>query len=110
MELKLKVNLSDVAATKFKEILEKEKKQGLKISVKPGGCSGFMYDFGFADNASDSEISIEEKGIKIFVTKESVKMFNNSSIDFVETEQGAGFQISNPNAKSDGCGCGNDGC
>ena len=57
------------------------------------------------DKSTDNDVVVEEKGIKIFVDKESIKKLNGSNVDFVDGLQGAGFKISNPGASST-CGCG----
>jgi len=99
------LNVTDKAAEKIKALMEQEKKQGLRISVQPGGCSGFQYGMELDDKSTDNDIVIDEKGIKIFVDKESMQKLNGANVDYVDSLQGAGFKISNPQAKSS-CGCG----
>ena len=99
------LNVTDKAAEKIKALMEQEKKQGLRISVKPGGCSGYQYGMELDDKSTDNDIVIEEKGIKIFVDKESMQKLSGANVDYVESLQGAGFKIGNPQAKST-CGCG----
>jgi len=102
---KATLDVTDKAAEKIKAFIEQEKKQGLRISVVPGGCSGFKYDMTLDDKALDDDIVIEEKGIKIFVDKSSMVKLNGSNVDFVDSLQGAGFKISNSGSASS-CGCG----
>jgi iron-sulfur cluster assembly protein len=45
-------------------------------------------------------------GVKVLVDPESAKVLNGVRIDFVESLQGSGFAIQNPNAVRS-CGCGN---
>ncbi|MEM3126548.1 MAG: iron-sulfur cluster insertion protein ErpA [Candidatus Woesearchaeota archaeon] len=98
------------AANKILEILKKEKgndwqKWGLRIQVVPGGCSGFQYEFAFdKEQREDDEVFVEQ-GVKIFVDKESLAFLRGALVDYLDTLQGAGFKVSNPNAKST-CGCG----
>jgi len=99
------LTVTDKAAEKIKSLIEQEKKQALRISVKPGGCSGFEYGMELDDKTTDNDIVIEQKGIKIFVDKESMQKLNGVDVDYVDGLQGAGFKISNPTAKST-CGCG----
>jgi len=99
------LNVTDKAAEKIKALIEQEKKQALRISVKPGGCSGFEYGMELDDKTTDDDIVIEQKGIKIFVDKESMQKLDGVNVDYVDSLQGAGFKISNPNA-SKTCGCG----
>ena len=102
---KATLNVTDKAADKIKELIQQEKMQGLRISVTPGGCSGFKYGMELEDKSADNDVVVEEKGIKIFIDKESIKKLNGSNVDFVDGLQGAGFKISNPVASST-CGCG----
>ena len=102
---KATLNVTDKAADKIKELIQQEKMQGLRISVTPGGCSGSKYGMELDNKSTDDDIVVEEKGIKIFVDKESIKKLNGSNVDFVDGLQGAGFKISNPIATST-CGCG----
>ena len=99
------LTVTDKAAEKIKSLIEQEKKQALRISVKPGGCSGFEYGMELDDKSTDNDIVIEQKGVKIFVDKTSMQKLNGVDVDYIESLQGAGFKISNPQAKST-CGCG----
>ena len=100
-----KIVVTAKAAEKIKELITQEKKQGLRISVVPGGCSGYQYGMELDDSAQSDDITVEEQGIKIFVDKMSMKKLSGAHVDYIESLQGAGFKISNPNAKSS-CGCG----
>lgn len=99
------LNVTDKAAEKIKALIEQEKKQGLRISVQAGGCSGYQYGMELEDKSTDEDIVIEQKGIKIFVDKISMQKLNGVNVDYVDSLQGAGFKIENPSAKST-CGCG----
>ncbi|KKU99852.1 MAG: Iron-sulfur cluster assembly accessory protein [Parcubacteria group bacterium GW2011_GWA2_48_9] len=71
----------------------------------PGGCSGFQYGLELDDSTTDMDKVFEEKGVKIIVTKENMNFLKGAKLDYVDSLQGGGFKISNPNVKS-GCGCG----
>ena len=100
-----KISLTDNAINKIKELIQKENKQALRISIMPGGCSGFMYDFRLDDKSTDNDIIIEEKGIKVFIDKSSIEQIDGASIDYLDSLQGAGFKVDNPQA-TQSCGCG----
>lgn len=102
-----KMSITDVAASKIKELLAKDKMDGhgLRVAVSPGGCSGFVYQMNFEPKPESSDIVFEDKGVKLFVDKESVEMLRNAEIDYVDSLNESGFKINNPNAKH-GCGCG----
>ena len=103
------VTLSPLAIERVKEFITKDKKanaNGLRVFVMPGGCSGYQYGMVLENAAKSDDLSWSESGINIYVDMQSAKMLQGSHIDFVETVQGSGFKIDNPNAVSS-CGCGN---
>lgn len=102
------VNLVPKAVQKVKSMLEAEGKQdthGLRISVMPGGCAGFMYYFNLADDVKPTEVVQEIGGIKVFIDKGVIPMLKGSKIEYIDALQGAGFKVINPNATAE-CGCG----
>jgi iron-sulfur cluster assembly protein/iron-sulfur cluster insertion protein len=103
------ITLTDVAATKAAELIAAEgidEVLALRVSVKPGGCSGFNYDMFFDSDFADDDITREFGGVKVVVDPASAELLNGSTLDFTDGLQGAGFHITNPNA-SHTCGCGN---
>lgn len=100
-----KITVTDKAAEKIKEIIKKENKQGLRVSVQPGGCSGFQYGLELDDKSKENDVVVEDKGVKLFIDKSSMAKLNGASIDYLDSLQGAGFKINNPQATST-CGCG----
>lgn len=100
------VSITEHAAKKVEEFKAKEPKEspGLRIWVSGGGCSGFQYGMAF-DNKHDDDEIIESNGIKVLIDPMSAKHLEGSQIDFVETLEGSGFKINNPNVKS-ACACG----
>jgi len=95
------------AADKLIEVLKENSKEGsgLRVEIVPGGCSGFQYGLELDDNITDLDLVIEDKGVKIIITKENLQFLKGAKLDYVESLQGGGFKISNPNAHSS-CGCG----
>ena len=77
---------------------------GLRVGVKGGGCSGFQYNLAF-DQKRDGDEVFEYAGLKVYVDQPSLPYVRGSVIDYVESLQGAGFQVSNPNVIA-ACGCG----
>ncbi|HYB03238.1 MAG TPA: iron-sulfur cluster assembly accessory protein [Nitrososphaerales archaeon] len=102
------VTLSPLAIERVKEFMAKDKNQanGLRIFVAPGGCSGYQYGMVLENNAKGDDISWSEGGINVYMDTQSARLMEGAEIDFVETIQGSGLKISNPNAVSS-CGCGN---
>jgi iron-sulfur cluster assembly accessory protein len=101
------VVLSDAAAGKLRELVEAEQSPavGLRVYVYSGGCSGFRYGMMLEDQPSSEDLTIESKGIKVYVDPQSTQYLTGSEIDYLDTLMGAGFTVNNPNAVS-ACGCG----
>ena len=101
------LHVTDNAIKKVKELLKKEKKQdyALRIDVIEGGCSGMKYAFSLEKEPNKSDEVIEKKGLKIVINKEAENHLRGSSIDYIESLQGSGFKIDNPNAQHT-CACG----
>ena len=101
------ITLSHEAAAKIKEMLTKAGKPefGLRVQVMPGGCAGFKYAMRFEKDATANDYVVETDGVKLFIDKPSAEMIAGAQVHYVDTLQGAGFKINNPNAKKS-CGCG----
>lgn len=103
------VTLSPLAIQRVKQFMAKDDAAdatGLRVFVVPGGCSGYQYGMVLDKEAKGDDITWSDDGVQIFVDGQSAKLLEGAQIDFVETVQGSGFKISNPNAVSS-CGCGN---
>lgn len=101
------VVLSEAAAGKLQALVEAEQNPaiGLRVYVYSGGCSGFRYGMMLEDQPSSEDVTVESRGIKVYVDKQSTQFLLGSEIDYLDTLMGAGFTVNNPNAVS-ACGCG----
>lgn len=80
-------------------------RSGLRVSVLPGGCSGFQYGVDIDEAPEDDDEVFEASGIRVFVDPFSAQYLEGLEIDYVTSMMGAGFSFKNPQA-SGGCGCG----
>ena len=78
---------------------------GLRVSVLPGGCSGFKYSLNIEERPLDDDLVSEINGVRVFVDGFSAQYLSGITIDYVSSMQGSGFTFNNPNATG-GCGCG----
>ena len=101
--------VTPVATTEVKKFMDAEgvsyDQGGLRVSVQPGGCSGFKYGLLIEDASAEDDLIIENEGFRVFVDPFSAQYLNGTVIDYVSSMQGSGFTFKNPTATG-GCGCG----
>jgi iron-sulfur cluster assembly accessory protein len=91
-DLRLKQNLADYS---------------LRVFIQGGGCSGFQYGMAFDNRTRDTDLVLEQHGIKMLIDEVSFQYLNGATIDFVDEPTGSGFKITNPNSFScSTCGSG----
>src|ERR1700742_3512295 len=102
------VRFTEKGAVKVREFLEAQgadiSSAGLRVGVRGGGFSGFQYQLAFDDHHEGDAI-FEDQGLRILVDAQSLPYVDGSEIDYVDSLQGAGFQVKNPNGVA-ACGCG----
>ena len=102
------IELTDKGAEKVREFLASQSEPnataGLRVGVRGGGCSGFQYMLAF-DEERDGDTVVESQGIRLLVDTASAPYVRGATVDFVDSLQGAGFKVDNPNVVA-ACGCG----
>jgi iron-sulfur cluster assembly accessory protein len=102
------VTFTDKGAEKVREFFESQGLEsaaaGLRVGVRGGGCSGFQYQLAF-DEQRDGDVVFDHEGLRLLVDHQSLPYVDGSQIDYVDSLQGAGFQVNNPNVVA-ACGCG----
>jgi iron-sulfur cluster assembly protein len=102
------VTFSEKGAVKVREFLASQEltseTAGLRVGVRGGGCSGFQYQLAF-DEQRDGDVVFDHDGLRLLVDNQSLPYVDGSQIDYVDSLQGAGFQVVNPNVVA-ACGCG----
>jgi iron-sulfur cluster assembly protein len=102
------ITFTEKGAEKVQEFLATQgadvQTAGLRVGVRGGGCSGFQYALAF-DNQRDDDEVFEDHGLKILVDRPSLPYVRGAIVDYVESLQGAGFKVDNPNVIA-ACGCG----
>lgn len=100
------IALTSSAAARVATIAAKQGKPAiLRLAVEGGGCSGFQYRFGLADEVEGDDLSVETDGVTLVVDPISIDLVRGAAVDYVEDLGGSAFKVTNPNAAS-GCGCG----
>ena len=86
--------VTEKAAEKIREAMEKQGPEGdIHMSVD----ASFQTSF-FKGPSGDNDFKVETGGITLFIDRLSAGRANGSTIDFVETPEGSGIKIDNPNA------------
>jgi len=100
------MTFTESAAAKAATLLsERGGDVAIRVFVKSGGCSGYMYGMAIDDRRLEGDREFEDKGVRMVVDKMSWPLLEGSEVDYVENMMGGGFSVNNPNASSN-CGCG----
>jgi len=101
----MSIELTEIAAKRVKNFLEKENGLALRLGVRKTGCSGWAYEVSIAAEIESEDEVFEDNGVKIIVDRESLPYLKGSKIDFTTSGLNRTFKFENPNA-TDECGCG----
>lgn len=65
------VTITTAASTEVRKFIDQEgvdaAKGGLRVSVQPGGCSGFKYGLLIEDDAAEDDIVVDQGDWRVFV-------------------------------------------
>lgn len=100
------ISLTATAAQRVQNHLSSRGKGlGLRLGVKKTGCSGFAYVINYADEIADDDVVFEDRGVKVVVDQEALRLIDGTEVDFVKQGLNEAFQFRNPNVSGQ-CGCG----
>ena len=100
------IALTERAAEHVKSYLAKTAEGvGLRIGVKPTGCSGYQYVVEAAQAVNEHDRAFETRGVTVVVDQQSLRYLAGTQLDFVREGLNEGFRFLNPNV-SETCGCG----
>ena len=112
------ITLTDKAIKEVKRVMEdlpEASNRLLQVGVGGGGCYGFDYQLGFAEESEYSDKThnkYEQDEVTIIVEKGVELLINGITIDWHEDSLKRGFVFNNPNT-ADSCGggsCGGGSC
>lgn len=88
------------------QVREKDGAKGIRVGVKPSGCSGYMYVMDLVDSVNPDDIQLKASDtLTVFIDKDSLPVLQGTELDYVKQGLNATLQFRNPNATSE-CGCG----
>ncbi len=97
------ITFTEKARERVLSFIEQEPGQTLamRISVQPGSPLAPEYDLSLVEEweeGPDDQVT-DGGGFKVFVGPESASKLEGATVDWVETIEGGGFKIDNPNIK-----------
>jgi iron-sulfur cluster assembly protein len=100
------IHVTENAARQIqKQLAQRGRGIGLRLGVKPVGCSGYGYAFDYADEVGAGDALFEAHGARLVVDRDSLALLDGSTLDFVREGFKHVFKVINPNAEAT-CGCG----
>ncbi|MFQ5992226.1 MAG: iron-sulfur cluster insertion protein ErpA [Nitrospiraceae bacterium] len=100
------VTITPKAEEKIRELIKEEQEAvGLRIYVRGGGCHGYQYGMAFETKVADDDTVIEKGDVSVILDSQSAPLLSGAQVDYVDSLQGSGFAVNNPQAKTT-CGCG----
>jgi iron-sulfur cluster assembly protein len=79
--------------------------QWLRLGIRGGGCSGFMYAMDFVDEPEAKDRKFEFGDVRVCVDIKSYLFLAQTTLDFEQTLMRTGFIFRNPEAAKT-CSCG----
>lgn len=80
---------------------------GFRLTVTPGGCSGYNSEFTVEAVPMAGDRTVEINGLKLFLPAESRLMLEGVTVDFADTPTKSGLTFFNPAAGA--CACSSSG-
>jgi iron-sulfur cluster assembly accessory protein len=102
------ITVTDAAARKIRQLATKEGREHavLRLRVVAGGCSGFSYELGFAEDADATDVVIHGVDeVSVVIDPKSVPIVAGSTLDLDTALLGGGLKVRNPRAVHE-CACG----
>ncbi len=104
------LELTAEAAVEVRKFFETEgldaDSAALRVSVLPGGCSGFEYGLEVDEApAEEDDFRVVSQGIRLLIDPFSAQYLAGVNIGYHSSFKGSGFTFENPNATGS-CGCG----
>ena len=100
------ITLTEAAAQQISSQLAKHGSGlGLRVGIKPVGCSGLTYTYDIADTVQADDHVFEHFGAKLVVDAKSLLSIDGARLDYVREGMKKTYQFDNPNVSST-CGCG----
>ncbi|MFZ5755299.1 MAG: HesB/IscA family protein [Pseudomonadota bacterium] len=100
------VSMTEAAIANTRAQVAREQALGLRLAIKPSGCSGYMYvlDLVREENGGDRKFTFGGD-VTLYVDESSMAIVNGTEIDYVKEGLNSLYKFHNPNVTGE-CGCG----
>jgi iron-sulfur cluster assembly accessory protein len=78
---------------------------GFRLTVTPGGCSGFASAFSVEEVPAPGDTVVESNGVRLFLPPETCALLRGRTVDHSETLLDSGFVFPKPGV-AEPCACG----
>src|SRR5258708_27846853 len=99
--MEVQMTVTPVAGEEVKKFMSQEGVDpavgGLRVSVQPGGCSGFKYGLLIEDAAAEDDIVVDQGEYRVFVDPFSAQYIGGVIIGYTSSMQGSRFTVQEPN-------------
>jgi Fe/S biogenesis protein NfuA len=82
-------------------ISEEDGAVALRVAIQPGSPLALEYELSLVEQSDEQpgDRVLDAGGFKVYVDEESVEKLEGATVDWVESMDGGGFQVENPNVK-----------
>lgn len=101
------LTITDRAQSELHKIMHEEnaiEKNGIRIQIQQGGCSGLVYKINFGEPGTEDTV-LKLKGIEVYIDPKSNDYLKGVYLDYQSGFSGRGFVFDNPQAVKT-CSCG----
>ena len=100
------VSMTEAAIAHTREQVAREGALGLRLSIKPSGCSGYMYVLDLVREPGPDDRRFTFGGdVTLFVDAAALSVVNGTEVDYVKEGLNSFYKFRNPNVTGE-CGCG----
>lgn len=100
------VIMTAAAQQQARQEILREQALGLRLAVKPSGCSGYKYVLEYVKQPEQDDHQVEvAEDVRLFIDANSLPLVKGTEIDYVTEGVNRFFRFRNPNSEGE-CGCG----
>jgi len=97
------ITVSEAAARHLKNQVSKD---GVGISVKESGCTGYVYVMDGGDSSEEDDVAIAlDNGLQVYVDRRALPLLQGTVIEYQVEGVNRSIVFNNPNVTA-ACGCG----